>query len=337
LWNRLRYLWPFAPGFIMGAMCLAYLAGELAARVRVRFRLLSLVLAGCVVGGLATHFNWVREDVAMSASGIDRQQATLGRWAKEHLPANARIGVNDTGAIAYFSDRTTFDIVGLTTPSEAHYWVGGTASRFEHYERMHATAPESLPNFFIVYPQWLGCDSILGPMLNEAVVTDANILGGQAMRVHVANWALLGTGEAPWTNVGKIVDVLDVADLESEKEHDYSLEGAHDGEETVLESSAPDGHPVVDGGRTRRSREHFFAKLTPGKESAALVRVRGDATTKLEIFSQGEKLADVTFADSEWIEAPFRIPAKLASAHTEIELRATEGTVDTFHYYFGAD
>ena len=31
----------------------------------------------------------------------------------------ALVGVNDTGAIAYFSDRSTFDVVGLTSREEA--------------------------------------------------------------------------------------------------------------------------------------------------------------------------------------------------------------------------
>ena len=334
LWNRLRYLWPFAPGFVMGAMCLAYLAGEALARIRVRFALLSLVFAGAVIGALLTHFSWVKEDVAMSASGIDRQQATLGRWAKDNLETNVRIGVNDTGAIAYFSDRDTFDIVGLTTPSEARYWVMGAATRYEHYERMMLSTPNLLPTHFIVYPEWLGCETVLGRELHEAVVTDSSILGGQIMRVYEANWTLLNSGEKPWTEMNARVDALDVADLESERDHLYELLGAHDGEQIVLESSAPDGHPVVDGGRTRRLHESFIARLHPNKESFGVVRLRGDATAHAALFAGGEKLGDFGFDDSEWIEASFTIPAPLAHAETHVELVATSGSVDVFHWYF---
>ena len=71
-------------------------------------------------------------------------------------PADARIGLNDTGAIAYFSERQTFDIVGLTTAGEARYWVAGSASRFEHYERLAQAG--KLPTHFIVYPDWMGLD-----------------------------------------------------------------------------------------------------------------------------------------------------------------------------------
>ena len=72
-------------------------------------------LCGAIAGLFASKLDWVIDDVAQSASGIDRQQVALGRWAKESLSPTARIGVNDTGAIAYFSDRSTFDVVGLTT------------------------------------------------------------------------------------------------------------------------------------------------------------------------------------------------------------------------------
>jgi hypothetical protein len=336
LWNRLRYLWPFSPGLIIGVMCLCHLVGELASRLRLRFQAISLVLAGAVVGVFMDHYELVKEDIAQSASGIDRQQATLGRWAKDNLPPDARIGVNDTGAIAYFSDRHTFDIVGLTTPSEAPYWVAGAASRYEHYERLMRTEPNALPTHFIVYPEWMATDTVFGPALHEAVVTDSSILGGQTMRVYKANYALLGSGEAPWTPVGKVVDVLDVADLDSEKEHHYELLGARDGEEAIMESSAPDGHPVVDGGRTNRTHERFQAKLSSGVACKGLARLRGDSSVRGEIRIAGKKAADFNFTDTEWIEAPFDVPADLATANTMIELFTIEGTVTAYHWYFAS-
>jgi hypothetical protein len=334
LWNRLRYLWPFSPGLIIGVMCLCHLAGELAARLRLRFQAISLVLAGAVMGVFLDHYEWVKEDIAQSASGIDRQQSALGRWAKDNLPVDARIGVNDTGAIAYFSDRRTFDIVGLTTPSEAPYWVAGAASRYEHYERLLRTQSNALPTHFIVYPEWMATDTVFGPALHEAVVTDSTILGGQTMRVYRANYALLGSGEAPWTAVGKIVDAMDDADLESEKEHGYELLGALDGQQAIMESSAPDGHPVVDGGRTARTHERFHVKLTPGTAITGIARIRGDATVKGEIRVAGKKVTDFTFADTEWVESPFEIPGDAASATTPVELVTTDGSVSVYHWFF---
>jgi len=52
--------------------------------------------------------------------------------------------------------------VGLTTRDEARYWVAGAASRFEHYERLHARRAAALPTHFIVYPEWMALDAVLG-------------------------------------------------------------------------------------------------------------------------------------------------------------------------------
>ena len=52
-----------------------------------------------------------------------------------------------------------------------------------------------------------------------------------------------------------------MADLESEAAHGYELLGARDDEEQVKSDVSPEGHLVIDGGRTRRTAERFVAKL----------------------------------------------------------------------------
>jgi hypothetical protein len=340
LWNRLRYLWPFATGWIIGVACLARLAGDALALLRPRFRAATGIACGIVAGLFASKLDWVIDDVAQSASGIDRQQVALGRWARANLPASARIGVNDTGAIAYFGRRTTFDIVGLTTASEARYWVGGAASRFEHYERLYRSAPQALPTHFIVYPEWMALPAVLGEPLHDATVTDSSILGGQTMRVFVADWSRLGSGELPWTrpfDPGAIIDALDVADLDSEAEHEYELLGAHDGEEVVREGISPkDGMPVFDGGRTHRTRERFVVRLPAGTAVHGLVRLDGPEGTLVRVLANDQPIATIEVTgDSAFEERPFVIPADVATSRTRIELRATDGdAVTVFHYWF---
>ncbi len=132
LWNRLRYLWPFATGWIVGIACLAALVSQTTVQllpVDLRWPRLSPLLTAALLSValflVARHLPLAVDDVADSASGIDRQQASLGRWVKANLPPDERVGVNDTGAIAYFGEHRTFDVVGLTTPGEGRYWVGG--------------------------------------------------------------------------------------------------------------------------------------------------------------------------------------------------------------------
>ena len=337
LWNRLRYLWPFATGWIVGLACLARLAGDVAGAIRPRWRAVTGLACGAFVGLFLSKLEWVIDDVAQSASGIDRQQVALGRWASENLDASARIGVNDTGAIAYFSGRSTFDVVGLTTAGEAPYWVAGAGSRLEHYERLHATDPARLPTHLIVYPEWMGMDSVLGAQLTEATVTDATILGGQTMRAYVADWSKLGSGEKPWTlSAGeRVVDAIDVADLESERDHDYELLGARDGEEIAHEGISPDGAAVIDGGRTQRSVERFTAHLPPGVAAHGIVRLDGPAGTRVQVISNEQPVGAFELGDDEdWVERSFDIPAGMGGERSTIELRSESAPVTVFHYWF---
>jgi hypothetical protein len=337
LWNRLRYLWPFATGWIVGLACLARIVGDLAGSVRPRWRVVTGLLCGAFVGLFASKLDWVIDDVAQSASGIDRQQVALGRWARENLEPTARIGVNDTGAIAYFGDRATFDVVGLTSEGEARYWVAGAGSRLEHYERLHATDPSRLPTHFIVYPEWMAMDAVLGEPLKAATVTDSTILGGATMRAYTADWSNLGSGEAPWTSLGtgRIVDALDVADLESERDHDYELLGAADGEEVAHEGTSPDGATVVDGGRTRRTLERFLVHLPSAQTVRCIVRLDGSADAHVRAFVDEKPVATFDLGDGDdWTERTFDIPASVGGPRSTLELRVEGGALTVYHYWF---
>lgn len=336
LWNRLRYLWPFAPGWMVGLGCLGSVVGGWTARFIDRRAgvLASTLFAGACAGTFLVRLDWVVEDIAQSASGIDRQQVALGHWAKANLPENARIGVNDTGAIAYFGDRKTFDVVGLTTPTEGRYWVYGAASRLEHYERLERSAPLALPTHFIVYPEWMALDAVLGRALFEATVTDSTILGGQTMRVYEARFLHLGTGERPWTPVGEIVDEVDVADLESEGAHGYQLLGARDGEESVHEGNSPSGALVIDGGRSNRLRDRFFLDAPAAKPGLiGIARLEVSATGPVSIHLNGKEVASqvLEVGVGPWAELTFEVPAEMRG-RLDVEVSAA-ATFISYHYW----
>jgi hypothetical protein len=337
LWNRLRYLWPFATGWLIGLAALARAAGAVVGYIDKRAApAAATLLAGAFAGALFVRLDWVLEDVAQSASGIDRQQSTLGRWAKANLPAGARIGVNDTGAIAYFGERKTFDVVGLTSPSEGTYWVAGAASRLEHYERLKKGSPSLLPTHFIVYPEWMACDPVLGRPLQEATVTDATILGGQTMTASEARWDHLDSGERPWSPLADVVDSVDVADLESEAAHGYELLGAHEGEQVVTESNAPDGAIVLDGARSNRTRDRFHVSLPPDGELIGIARVEGPPEqTRLHVRVAGRELAALEVPAGPWLELRFPIPSEARGPTVEIEVTADDGAFTSYHYWFG--
>jgi hypothetical protein len=210
------------------------------------------------------------------------------------------------------------------------------ASRFEHYERLHRGAPSELPTHFIVYPEWMALDTVLGEPLYEAVVTDSTILGGRTMRAYEADWSKLGTGEEPWSHRGDVVDSLDVADLESEAAHGYELLGAREGEQAVREDLSPAGALVVDGGRTGRTHESFIAHLPLGSVAQGIVRIEGPKGTVVRVLANHTPADSFVLddADGKWVERSFDIPAGASSPRTRVELFADNGTVSVFHYWF---
>lgn len=354
LWNRVRYVWPFAGAWFVMLACLAREVGDLAERLRPTLTYVTPLVCGVFVGALASRLPWAVRDLEDSASAIDQQQAALARWASESLPSDARIGVNDTGAIAYLGGRATFDVVGLTTEGEARYWVAGAGSRFEHYERMPI---ERLPTHFIVYPHWMACPPVLGDALKEATVLDQSILGGPTMIAYEARYDRLGSGATPVSapHGGELLDELDVADLESEAAHAYSLEGAWDEENKAALAPPPkaaDGGEarapsdvIADGGRMNRARDRFrmarpMGSAADGRRAALILRASADAAVKVTASIDGRVIGEASIPPGAWVERSIEIPASAADAKDgalEIEVAAAQdGRFGSFHYWLYA-
>ena len=312
--------------------------GSGCAKLKREYRVVGPAMGFGIAGMFAMRLDWVIDDVANSASGIQRQHVKLAGFVAENLPQDARVGLNDTGAIAYFGGRRTFDIVGLTTPSEARYWLGGSASRLEHYERVLEEAPQKLPTHFAVYPEWMGCDVVLGKSLFEATVRDSSILGGQTMQLSVADYSHLGSGETPVGKLGALVDTLDVADLESEAEHRYELLGAAEGEQAVDLVTLDDDRKILDGGRTNRRTERFVAKLHEGKAHVLVMRVRaasdGEGDVSAHVSVGGREVGSFVVSTSDFAEERVEIPADSAHAESAITVTASGGALVTYHYWF---
>ncbi len=335
LWNRVRYIWPYAPGWFVLVACLGKELGDLVERVAKGAEHLAPVLPAIFAGALGAKLSWTLTDLATSARAIDHQQVTLGMWASDHLPKDARIGVNDTGAIAYFSGRKTFDVVGLTTESEARYWVGGTGSRYEHYERMPRA---DLPTHFIVYPQWFAIDSILGDELNRATVTDQSILGGVTKIAYEARYDIFGRASLPTTLQHKepVLAEVDVADLDSEQEHRFAVGTSSETEDQVFTTSDDEGRELVDGGRTRRLVDRFWVDLDAGHVARMAIRVGAEKPLSLSVRADDIEIGHVDVPSGPWSEVEIAIPAERAGPATGIRVESTDPALPftSMHYWF---
>jgi hypothetical protein len=265
------------------------------------------------------------EDLATSAQAVTLQQVSLARWVRTALDAKSRIGVNDTGAMAYFSDHATFDVVGLTTRGEARYWTAGPGSRFEHYERMPR---ESLPTHFVVYPEWFAVEPVLGAELASRSVSHT-ILGGYTMAAYLASYELLGSGARPTEATrGALapLDAVDVADIDDEAAHRYALLDATRENDVVVA-----GADRADGARLKRRRDTFSLRLAPG---GMLVARWGSAgPSRLRVSVDGKTIAEPALTSGQWQALSVEVPGDVTAALHAVEVDALDAEFDSLHYW----
>jgi hypothetical protein len=326
--NRVRYIWPFAPAWIVGLACLAELAGGVIERGVARLGRFGSVAPPLMAAGIVALFlsrlSPSMEDLATSSEAVTLQQVSLGKWAAE-LPETALLGVNDTGAIAYFSRRKTFDVVGLTTAGEAKYWSAGAGSRFEHYEGL---PPASRPTHFIVYPEWMAVDPVLGKPLTWRTVHHT-ILGGSTMAAYTARYDLLGSGEAPRDpaiSARVLVDALDVADLESERAHAYRILDATKAGDVVVETSE-----YADGARKDRHLDVFRLRLAAG--GLLVARLGAAVRTRVAFHAGDKRLLQVELDGGLVSEAVVTVSGVADGVHAVRVVADGGGAFDSLHYW----
>jgi hypothetical protein len=88
------------------------------------------------------------ERYGRAVQNINAMQVHLGHWVDERLPADARLAVNDIGAIAYFSRRHIIDLMGLVTPDILPYRREKGDGGVIRY------LAETCPDHVIVFPKW---------------------------------------------------------------------------------------------------------------------------------------------------------------------------------------
>jgi hypothetical protein len=327
--NRLRYLWPFAAAWFVALVALAEGLGMAAARLSTELRSIGLLVAGGFVGALAGHLPFAIDDLATSADAVRQQQVALGRWAREALPSDSVLGVNDAGAIAYFSDRRTFDIVGLTTIGEAKYWVAGPGSRYEHYERLGAAR---MPTHFIVYTSWFAIPPLLGTLLTERSVHGATILGDSTKAAYLADYSALRRAERPTSaelHPSRLLDALDVADLESEASHRYELFWATKEDNVVLSEVAG----RADGARQARTLDRFMLEVGPA--GTIVARLTSAEPVRVQVLVGQQPVGQWQLrANGGWEEPTLRLPASVRGERQLLQVQASDGGSFTAMHYW---
>lgn len=283
---------------------------------------------------------------AQNSGDIAFQQRALARWCRANLPAGARLGVNDAGALRYDGIHPIVDFEGLVTPSLTADRRQGSGPLWEALERF---PKEQRPTHLVLYPNWYDA-AMLRPhrLLRQHRILRQTIAGGNPMNVYEADWSLLNSGDQPaepsllgQVSSLKLVDRVDVADLDNERKHGYvyrAVDGIYQGI-LELQSGGSDGRSIMDGGRLISGAESFnLSGLTPGREAQLLTRsrngfrltVRVDGGDPIEWLEPGR-------GGPNWVESALTIPgALIQKARVRLDIQVTEEHSvpwSSFHYW----
>ncbi|MFO0837856.1 MAG: hypothetical protein U1D55_04970 [Phycisphaerae bacterium] len=82
-------------------------------------RFVAAVLALAALGGAPQALKTSADLFAWNCQNIEEVQVQLGHWVAQNTPPDTKIVVNDAGALRYFSQRVTIDLLGLNFHSLA--------------------------------------------------------------------------------------------------------------------------------------------------------------------------------------------------------------------------
>ena len=125
----------------------------------------------------ATRYAW-------AVQNIEAMQVTLGRWVAAHTPPDARLALNDVGAITYLGRREVIDVMGLVTPAIIPYRRDGEPGVLRYLE-------QTCPDYLIVFPAWfpsLSARTDLFTPVHRVKLDHNTVAGADEMVVYETAW-----------------------------------------------------------------------------------------------------------------------------------------------------
>lgn len=246
---------------------------------------------------------------------IDRMQIRLAETIRRATATDDVIAINDSGALALFSERRTLDLVGLTTPGFAGVWKSGSGAL---YESLEALPPDRRPDWFCFFPNWFELDGLgIWQRKGSVRLLSPSIVDAEKVFAR-ADWSLAGSADrprfSPRDSSGvapaplRVVDRLDVADLASERAHDFQWTNReHGGDAGTFARRAgfaggTPGDEAIDGGRTIFGEASFqvaraadgptlvVARTVSGARERLFVSIDGGEERQLEMYAPGAGL-----------------------------------------------
>lgn len=332
--HEIRYIQPFLPVVLLLSACGLHAVTRPLARERARGIALHTALVVALLFSLLALPSWAVK-LGRQTATIRDTDVSVGAWIKGNLPPDAVVAVKDVGAVAYFGDHRTVDLVGLTTNGIAEASNNGIGAL---YEALRDLPPEQRPDYFAVYEEKPGPPMRpfrdagvfgAGPLITFHTRTPPDLTGFsivpfEELSVYRADWRLAGSGDRPpaGSDLGDIKDYLDVGDLSSEDAHGYEARMAQPAlqPDTVLRREGD----VVDSGRVIVGGERFtVGGLEPGDPVTIGSRTLATGVERaLRVRVNGEDVGTWRHRRGDgWTTATFTIPGDaVTSSSVTVEL-----------------
>ncbi len=256
------------------------------------------------------------------------QHITAGRFLRR-IGAR-RVLVGDAGALIYASSLQGLDIIGLGGFRSLPFARAGVTGLSSTIELLEHVPEADRPDVFAIYPSWWG---ILPTWFAAGEIArfpaEGNVIcGGYEDVLYRADWHLLGSGEnARSIPLGvRVRDVVDVADLLSEADHDYHFDAPASGwtDMKILPDPADTRRDMLDGGRTLRpgsSERMRLGGLDAGRNAWLVVRSAPSRDADVVVRVAGEDAARLHWTAGEaWVEQSVMIPGARVTRAIDVEL-----------------
>jgi hypothetical protein len=143
-----RYILPVHPcAIVLLGMLLWYFASALPVERLFTSRFVLPVLAGAItVLAVLTNYVWATRTYVVYVRNITDAHVAPALWLAQNTPPDALVASEPIGAVRLFSQRRTFDVVGLTSPAAL-----GT---YGAWPTMEAAMRKAGADYLLIYPVW---------------------------------------------------------------------------------------------------------------------------------------------------------------------------------------
>ena len=127
---------------------------------------------------------------------IYNQHVQMGRWIARNLPPDARLALNDIGAMKYYGDRYVYDLIGLGTNATAGTRQAGDGATFEWLRHL---PPDRRPDYFIIHRGWFPDLAPLPGFLTPiySITLPHGTIVEPLLAVYTPDWTVIAGSDTP--------------------------------------------------------------------------------------------------------------------------------------------